>query len=193
MNPNLLRYLTMVAMLAMSFTLVVPASAQLAINQVEASASLQQARNQVGASADAVSESPNGIYIIEMNDDPVVAYEGGVKGLKATKPQKGKKIDPNSNRVTDYVGHLNAKHAEALSRVGGGQKIYNYQYSFNGFAAKLSHDQAKQMQSVDGVKAVRADERVFLDTATTPTFIGLDAPEGLWDQLDLPPRYRTPS
>ena len=183
MNPNLLRYLTMVAMLAMSFTLVVPASAQLAINQVEASASLQQARNQVGASADAVSESPNGIYIIEMNDDPVVAYEGGVKGLKATKPQKGKKIDPNSNRVTDYVGHLNAKHAEALSRVGGGQKIYNYQYSFNGFAAKLSHDQAKQMQSVDGVKAVRADERVFLDTATTPTFIGLDAPEGLWDQL----------
>lgn len=180
MNTNLIRYLTMVAMLAMSFTLVMPASAQLAINRIDDSARVQQLRDQAG---DTVPESPNGIYIIEMNDDPVVAYKGGVKGLKATKPQKGEKIDPNSKRVTDYVGHLNAKHAEALNSVGGGQKVYNYHYSFNGFAAKLSHDQAKQMQSVDGVSAVRADEFLILDTATTPAFIGLDAPGGLWEQL----------
>ena len=180
MNRKLLRCISAVAALTMSSTLVTSAYAQLTINRIDDSARAQQLRDQAGGT---VPESPNGIYIIEMNEDPVVAYEGGINGLKATKPQKGKKINPNSKRVTDYVGHLNAKHAEALSRVGGGQKVYNYQYSFNGFAAKLSHDQAKQLQSVDGVKAVRADEYLILDTATTPAFIGLEDPDGLWDQL----------
>jgi len=183
MSRNSLRYPAVVAMLTMSFTLVTSASAQLAVDQVEASASALQAINQVGASADAVSESPNGIYIVQMIGDPVVAYEGGIKGLKATKPNKGKKINPNSPHVIDYVGHLNARHAEALNRAGGGEKTYDYHYSFNGFAAKLSLDQAKQMQSVDGVVAVRADEFLILDTATTPAFIGLRDPDGLWEQL----------
>ena len=98
----------------------------------------------VDARADALTESPNGIYIIQMIGDPVVAYEGGIKGLKATKPQRGKKIDPNSKHVAKYVGHLNARHAEALNKVGGGQKTYDYNYSFNGFAAQLSHGQAKK-------------------------------------------------
>jgi subtilisin family serine protease len=166
MNHKLLRYLTMVAMLTMSFTLVMSANAE-----------------QLGESADAVPESPNGIYIIQMIGDPVVAYEGGIKGLKATKPKKGKKINPNSRQVVDYVGHLNARHAEALNSVGGGQKVYDYYYSFNGFSAKLSLEQAKQMQTVDGVVAVRADEVLSLDTATTPGFLGLADPGGLWDQL----------
>ncbi len=135
----------------------------------------------VDARADALTESPNGVYIIQMIGDPVVAYEGGIKGLKATKPQRGKKIDPNSKHVVSYVGHLNAKHAEALNKVGGGQKTYDYNYSFNGFAAKLSHGQAKKMQSVEGVVAVRADEMLFLDTATTPDFLKLTAAGGLWD------------
>ena len=100
------------------------------------------------AKADVLTESPNGLYIIQMIDDPVVAYEGGIKGLKATKPQKGKKINPNSAHVTKYVDYLKCRNATALSKVGGGQKFYNYQYSFNGFAAKQSHGQAKKIQSV---------------------------------------------
>ena len=181
MNRNLLRYPSMVALLAMSLTLAVPASAQLSINKVDDAARLQLVRDQFGAAIEEVRESPNGIYIIRMIGDPVVAYEGGIKGLKATKPNKGKKINPNGKRVVDYVGHLNGKHAEALNGVGGGQKVYDYNYSFNGFAAKLSHGQAKKMQSVDGVVAVWADEPQILDTATTPDFLGLTAPGGLWD------------
>jgi hypothetical protein len=131
----------------------------------------------------ALTESPNGIYIIQMIDDPVVAYKGGIKGLRATKPRSGKKIDPNSPNVTAYVDYLRGKHDAALAKVGGGQKVYSYQYSFNGFSAKLSRGQAKKLQSVDGVVAVQADEMLILDTATTPAFLGLDKPGGLWDQL----------
>lgn len=166
MSSKLLRYLTIMVTLAMSFTLAMSASAGKSFK--------------AGASAQAVSESPNGIYIVQMIDNPAVAYEGGIKGLKATKPNKGKKLDPESKHVIDYVSHLKGKHSKALGKVGGGKKVHSYHYSFNGFAAELSHEQAKQLQKVDGVVAVNADELLTLDTATTPAFIGLEDSDGLW-------------
>ena len=92
MSPKLLRYLTIMATLAISITLAMSASAG---NSFKARASAQ-----------AVSESPNGIYIVQMIDNPAVAYDGGVKGLKATRPARGKKLDPESKHVIDYVSHL---------------------------------------------------------------------------------------
>ncbi len=169
MKGRVLRYLTAVVLLGVAATRAISA---------DIPASLEP-----GQLAKTLPESPNGIYIIQMIDDPVVAYDGGIKGLKKTKPRKGKKINPNSPQVIDYVGYLNAKHDQALSSIGGGQKVHSYQYSFNGFSAKLSHGQAKKLQSVDGVVAVRADEMLILDTATTPDFLGLTAPGSLWDQL----------
>ena len=130
-----------------------------------------------------VAESSNGVYIVQMVDEPVVAYEGGTQGLKATAPKDGKKIDPNSPAVVSYVTYLNGKHDQALGDVGGGQKLYDYAYSFNGFASQLSLEQANKIASIDGVKAVSPDELQQMDTSSTPTFLGLDAPGGLWDQL----------
>ena len=127
-----------------------------------------------------VTESENGIYIVQMVDKPVVAYEGGIKGLKATKPKAGKKIDPNSPAVVNYVSYLTTKHNEALSKAGG-QMIYNYSYSYNGFAAAMSVAQANKLASVEGVLAVSGDELRTVDTSTTPDFLGLTADGGLWD------------
>lgn len=123
------------------------------------------------------------VYIVQMVDAPVVAYEGGIKGLRATAPKKGQKIDPNSSDVVAYVGYLDSSHDSALNGVGGGHKLYDYRYSFNGFAAKLSADQAAAMKAQPGVLAVTQDELNYADTSSTPTFLGLDAPGGLWDQL----------
>lgn len=127
-----------------------------------------------------VTESANGIYIVRMVDDPVVAYEGGVKGLKATKPKAGKKIDPNSQAVVAYVDYLTVKQNEALDKVGG-QIVYNYSYSYNGFAAKMSLEQANKLASLEGVLAVEGDQLYTADTSTTPDFLGLTAEGGLWD------------
>lgn len=169
MKKQILRYLTVVGLLSLAATQSISADFSVPVDP--------------GQLQKFVPESPNGIYIIQMIDDPVVAYDGSIKGLKSTKPQRGKKIDPNSPHVVNYVGYLNGKHDEALSKVGGGQKLYSYQYSFNGFSAKLDHGQAKKLRSVDGVVAVYADEMLILDTATTPNFLGLSAPEGLWERL----------
>ena len=125
----------------------------------------------------------NNLYIVQMAQAPVVAYTGGIDGLRATKPRRGQKIDPNSAAVVAYVTHLNDRHVQALNSVGGGRKVYDYTYSFNGFAAELTEAQAQAMKSVAGVLAVNKDEARALDTSSTPTFLGLNAPGGLWDQL----------
>ena len=133
--------------------------------------------------AKAAPQANNGIYLVRMLEDPVVAYKGGIAGLKATKPGKGQKIDPNSADVVRYVSYLDSRHTGALDRVGGGRKVYDYRYTFNGFAAQLTADQAEKMASVPGVFSVSPDELNYADTSSTPTFLGLDAAGGLWEQL----------
>jgi subtilisin family serine protease len=123
------------------------------------------------------------VYIVRMSEDPAVAYKGGVPGLRATKPARGQKIDPNDARVADYVAYVDSRHDAALARAGGGRKVYDYRYSFNGFAAELTELQAAKLATDPGVLSVSRDELVDMDTSSTPTFLGLDAPGGLWDQL----------
>ena len=155
---------SLVLVLAVAFSAVSPAAAQPSLK----------------AKGGDITESPNGIYIVRMVDNPVVAYEGDIKGLKATAPKNGNKIDPNSSSVVNYVDYLTTKHDKALSKVGG-QKVYDYVYSFNGFAAKLTPAQAQKLTGVDGVFSVSADEEYTVDTSTTPDFLGLTAEGGLWD------------
>lgn len=132
-----------------------------------------------------VDASSNGIYIVQMIDEPVVAYEGGTAGLAATAPQEGVKIDPLSASVINYSTYLVGQHDKALKKAGG-QKVYDYTISFNGFAAKLSPGQAKKMAALEGVQVVTPDQLQTMDTSSTPTFLGLDAEDGLWDQLGGP-------
>jgi subtilisin family serine protease len=124
-----------------------------------------------------------GNYIVQMRDLPVVAYDGSVKGLAATEPAKGQKIDPNSAVVTKYVGYLNGKHDAELKAVGATKKLYDYAYSYNGFAARLSAAQANKLAADKDVVAVSPAETRKADTSSTPTFLGLTDPGGLWDQL----------
>jgi len=138
------------------------------------------AENALGKPAQA---NGSGIYVVRMADEPVVAYKGGIAGFKATAPGLNKKIDPFSNDVVKYAGYLDGRHNTALNAAGGGRKLYDYRYSFNGFAAELTVDVAAKMASVPGVLSVSADEVFNIDTSSTPSFLGLDAPNGLWEQL----------
>jgi subtilisin family serine protease len=131
----------------------------------------------------ALSAEGTQTYIVQMLQDPAVAYDGGVPGLAATKPAKGQKIDPDSAAVKNYVSYLKSKHDQALEKVGGGTKIYDYAISYNGFAAKLSESQAQAIEGLKDVVAVNKDELLTADTSSTPSFLGLTAADGLWSQL----------
>jgi subtilisin family serine protease len=129
--------------------------------------------------ADGAKGSSN-VYIVRMVEPPVVAYTGGIGGLRATKPAKGQKIDPQSAEVRQYVAHLEGRHNDVLGKVGG-QKVYDYRYAFNGFAAQLNPGQVAAAKADPGVLTVEKAEEVTMDTATTPAFLGLtDAATGLW-------------
>jgi subtilisin family serine protease len=123
-------------------------------------------------------------YIVRLAEAPAVAYEGGIAGLKATAPsKKGEKIDPTSPDVVKYAAYLDSRHDAVLSSVGGAKKLYDYRYSLNGFAAKLSASQAETLKSNPDVVSVEKDAIGHIETATTPSFLGLTAPGGLWEQL----------
>ena len=67
--------------------------------------------------------------------------------------------------------------------VGGGRKLYDYRYAVNGFTAVLTPAQAAQLAQTPGVASVEPDAAAPLDTVTSPAFLGLDAPGGLWEQV----------
>jgi subtilisin family serine protease len=157
---------SLMLVLAVVFTAVTPAAAQPSLK----------------GKGGSVGESYNGVYIVQMSDMPVVAYQGNIKGLKATAPKNGQKIDPTSADVINYVSYLNGKHDAALGKVGG-QKLYDYTYSYNGFAARMSAEQANKLAFVEGVLAISGDELQTVDTSSTPAFLGISNPGGLWAQL----------
>ncbi|MFB9250212.1 S8 family serine peptidase [Sphaerisporangium melleum] len=117
--------------------------------------------------------------------DPVVTYDGDTAGLPATKPVRGEKVDPRSGDVTRYVAHLRGRHDAALKKVGG-KKLQEYVYSYDGFAAKLTKSQVAELRTMPDVVGVTEDKKVSVATSSTPSFLGLDAPGGLWDRLGGP-------
>lgn len=137
----------------------------------------------VSAQGGSKASNGAGTYIVQMIEDPVVAYEGGIRGLKATAPQQGEKINPFNPDVVKYAAFLDARHDAAINSVGGARKLYDYHYTFNGFAAQLTGAQAAKLAATQGVVSVTPDELQTMDTSSTPDFLGLTAPGGLWEQL----------
>jgi len=129
-------------------------------------------------------------YIVQMSQSPVVAYEGGIAGLPATKAAEGQKVNPKAAHVVKYADFLKRAQDRALAKVGG-EKLYNYTFSFSGFAAELTENQAAQLAKQADVLAVTPNELVEVDTSSTPSFLGLDAAGGLWEQLGGPTGTKT--
>lgn len=124
----------------------------------------------------------NNLYTVRLADLPAASYDGGIKGLAATKPRNGQKLDPNSPAVVEYKAYLEARQDAVLAAVGGGRKVYSYGYTYNGFAAELTDAQAQKLAQMPGVLGVIKDQFYDVDTATTIDFLGLTAPGAMYDQ-----------
>ncbi|MBI4527698.1 MAG: S8 family serine peptidase [Deltaproteobacteria bacterium] len=123
-------------------------------------------------------------YIVIMHDDPVIVYEGDVPGYEATKPGRGKKINPNSAHAKKYAGYLKTKHNNALSSAGvpASKVTYDYYYAVSGFAARLSEAEAAALRAQAGVRMVVPDQLRKLHTDASPKFLGLTDPAGPWSK-----------
>ena len=132
--------------------------------------------------ARAASSGAGSVYVVLLEEPPAGAYEGGIAGYQATKPAPGKKLNKNSANVQKYVQYLRGRHADVAGRVGA-SRIYDYDYSLNGFAASLTPAQAARLRATAGVASVRRDAMSQTQTDNTPTFLGLNAGGGIWSQL----------
>lgn len=122
-------------------------------------------------------------YIIQLADQPIASYDGGVGGMNATKPAAGRRLDLDSADVQLYSGYLDQKKALVRAAVGGAPLLHDYKVVLNGFSAMLTDAEVRTLMARSDVVAVTADAPRELTTTYTPTFLGLDKPGGIWSQL----------
>ncbi|KAL5541133.1 hypothetical protein UlMin_044382 [Ulmus minor] len=121
------------------------------------------------------------IYIVTLEEEPVISYKGGIAGFEATAVESDEKIDTTSESVTSYARHLETKHDMLLGLLfeqGSYEKLYSYRHLINGFSVHITPEQAETLRHGPGVKSVDRDWKVRRLTTHTPQFLGL--PTGVW-------------
>jgi subtilisin family serine protease len=96
------------------------------------------------------------------------------------------RFNANSAFIESHVQRLDNEQAAVINKVGGNiEQIYNYRYSLNGFAARMSPAQANKLEHMDEVLEVWEDEVRPLATNHSATFLDLFDPDvGLRGSLD---------
>lgn len=127
-------------------------------------------------------------YIVQLAGAPLASYTGSLRGLAATQPTAGGKLDTQSSAARAYSQHLDAQRTAVLSRVSGVKTLHNYSVAFNGFAAQLTPAQAQQLMTSPDVVSVVPSEVRQIETTRTTEFLGLTAPGGVYSMLDAQSR-----
>jgi predicted RND superfamily exporter protein len=136
------------------------------------------------ATAELMGRSEHDSYVVIMRADPVVAYSGEMRSYQATRPGKGRKVDPDSAHVRKYQRFLRDSHDAVLRGAGvaRGQKTHEYTVALNGFAANsceclgLGEDPLVTYDPVTGtVTPVIA--------TTSPDLAFISIPSGSWPIL----------
>ncbi|MGV7207664.1 S8 family serine peptidase [Oxalobacteraceae bacterium A2-2] len=122
-------------------------------------------------------------YIVQLPDEPLAAHQGKAAGARTALKMGGKRVDLDSGEARQYRSYLGAQHARIKSMLPDSAITREYKVVFNGFAARLTDAEVRAIKgSAKGVRIV-PDERRHVVTNYTPTFLGLDQPGGLWEQL----------
>ena len=123
-------------------------------------------------------------YVVVMAGEPISAYDGGRRGLTATKPATGKKVDRRSAAVRDYQAFLRREHDRSLKQggVATARKLHDYSFALNGYAALLTPSQVDRISLQKGVVRVLEDGMRHAHTDSSPRFLQLTADGGPYDR-----------
>jgi subtilisin family serine protease len=132
----------------------------------------------------AATPDKGALYIVQTSGAPLASYSGNVAGIPATKPADGAKINTRTWNYTAYRSYLRAQRSDVLRKSGvdSSKKVRDYDVTFNGFAAKLTKTEVAKLESTPGVVKVWKNTIHHVTTVTTPSFLGLEGPNGTWAQ-----------
>ncbi|MCF2847771.1 S8 family serine peptidase [Pseudoalteromonas sp. ACER1] len=102
-------------------------------------------------------------YIIQLEDEPLATYKGGIIGLQATSAEVTgeSKLNLSSNQALKYSSYLKAKQksvARDAVSISGGAVSHTFSTLFNGVVIEGAEGQREALARLPGVK------KVFLDT-----------------------------
>ena len=130
-------------------------------------------------------------YIVQLDNDSVALYNGGIEGYPATNPKAkrsleggiaGAKLDINSPDVQRYGSYLEARQNSFIQRaenkLGTLDILDRYKFAVNGFSARMTPAEALELSRVPGVRLVERERMYELHTDRGPALVG--AP-GVWD------------
>ena len=115
-----------------------------------------------------------GVYIVTLAADPSAVYEGGLPGYAPTRPGIGRRFDHTRPAVAPYEKRLVDRQDRILTRIGSPAVLYQMTTAVNGFVAKLTGEQVKQLRATKGVVLVERSTKESLDTVDSPDFLQLD-------------------
>jgi subtilisin family serine protease len=117
--------------------------------------------------------------VVQLQDAPVVTYEGTIPGLPATSPPSrgASRLNRRGPAIQAYQAHLAHKQAafEATARatVPTARITHRFDIVLNGVAMRIPEARIAQLAQLPGVKAVFRDPRLRVHTDTSPRFIGV--------------------
>jgi subtilisin family serine protease len=144
---------------------------------------LVTAGNAEAGPADAKS-APSALYLVQFDGAPLATYTGGVAGIAGTKPAAGGKLDRKAWNYNAYRDHIRAQRTDVLrkAKVDGKQAVAQYDTVVNGVALKLTGAEVAKLSGTPGVRKVWKQEYFKIETADTPTFLGLAGAGGAWQR-----------
>ena len=136
------------------------------------------------ASLSVQAQSSDKVYIVQLKEEPAASYQGTTAGYAATQATPGTSFRSRTPAALAYSGYLRMQQLSVLSTVSSAPAISQFDTVFNGFTARLTPAQAAALAMNPSVAVVTEDQLVRPNTVSTPVFLGLTAPGGIWSQLD---------
>jgi subtilisin family serine protease len=127
-------------------------------------------------------EYTDGVYVVQLADDPIATYDGGVSGLDATTPAEGETIDFGAAAVEEYGDFLAGERADVIDEFDV-DALVEYDTVLNGFAAELTAAEAEALAASDKVLSVLPDV-IYQPTGAVDTtgFLDLSGHDGAWEE-----------
>lgn len=115
------------------------------------------------------------LWIVRMKQDCAASFKGDAAHAR-TSPLPGQKLLRTSPAVAAYARYLEECHQQVVEQCPGVEKKRDYCYALNGFSCVATEKEVEMLRSHPNVRSVTKDEKQFIDTATTPGFLGLEDP-----------------